>query len=285
MDDWQSSEKASPYTSAAKQKREQCSTPGQQHHQSATSPNVRTDDSSSNAGLSTESKSSTSSDYDPERDYNPVCECRNCQVQRCIRKTEDSCDCYDCINAMHATGRGKKSEHRQYKLKDAPTEGHKPKPPRQRGRTSYPWIKQLVKAQQPYKSNKSSKQNSVQKGALEEGQQRMSSGKTQPIVEESEEGTSNRPTMNVPVNEDHNSASSLKSNRAKRSSSNQVSQHSSSSLSPHTGQSSDFSNGTVETPETRTLSSTDQRGTTPTNSTMTSSNASTTPTSLHLHSD
>ncbi|KAJ1354160.1 hypothetical protein KIN20_010997 [Parelaphostrongylus tenuis] len=180
---------------------------------------------------------------------------------------------------MHATGRGKKSEHRQYKLKDAPTEGHKPKPPRQRGRTSYPWIKQLVKAQQPYKSNKSSKQKSVQKGALEEGQQRMSSGKTQPIVEESEEGTSNRPTMNVPVNEDHNSASSLKSNRAKRSSSNQVSQHSSSSLSPHTGQSSDFSNGTVETPETRTLSSTDQRGTTPTNSTMTSSNASTTPTS------
>ncbi|KAJ1367295.1 hypothetical protein KIN20_028179 [Parelaphostrongylus tenuis] len=56
MHDRQSSEKASPYSSAAKQEGEQSSAPGQQHHQSATSPHVTTSGNSSNAGLPTESK-------------------------------------------------------------------------------------------------------------------------------------------------------------------------------------------------------------------------------------
>ncbi|KAJ1360216.1 hypothetical protein KIN20_019138 [Parelaphostrongylus tenuis] len=237
--------------------------PRPQDLHSTTSPNATNGSMFSKAGSSTERKSDPSVDYDPDRDYNP-----------------DSCDCYDCINAMHAVGRGKTSKQKRYTLKDPPTEGHNPIPPRQRGRISYSWVKQLDKMQQPGKSNKSSRRMPAQKSTLEEDQQRLPSGKTQQLAEKREEFSFSSLSMDVPVNKNHISASSIMRNEASKSSSNQVSQGSRSSFSSHTGQSGGSTFRITERSGTRTLGSTGNLGTLTTTCTLTSTSASTMPASL-----
>uniref|UniRef100_A0A0K0CWY8 SAE2 domain-containing protein n=1 Tax=Angiostrongylus cantonensis TaxID=6313 RepID=A0A0K0CWY8_ANGCA len=235
----------------------------EQYPQSGTAPKPTADGKSLTAQSLTTKNLTTSTDYNPERDYNP-----------------DLCDCYDCVNAMRATGSDNKTGRKQYKLNDPPTEGHKPKPPRQRGKTTYPWVKQLTKLQQPDKPYNSFKQKSVQKDSLEVEQQRLSSGKNQLVPEKN--GTS--AIIGVPRNarrsKGYSSTDSLARHQDEEPSTKRISQEPPSSHSPQVDQSSGSTYKTTESSETRSYSSTDRRGTTPsTTGNMTSTDAPTTLTS------
>ncbi|KAJ1345646.1 hypothetical protein KIN20_000224 [Parelaphostrongylus tenuis] len=134
--------------------------------------------------------------------------------------------------------------------------------------------------QQPGKLNKSSRRMPAQKSTLEEDQQRLSSGKTRQLAEKRKKFSFSRLAMDVPVNKNHISASSMTSSQASKSSSKQVSQGSGSSFSSHTGQSGCSTFRIEERSGTRTLGSTGNPGTLITTCTMTSTSASTLPASL-----
>ncbi|VDM54833.1 unnamed protein product [Angiostrongylus costaricensis] len=236
--------------------------PSEQYLQSGTAPKPIADGKSLTAQSLTTKNLTTSTDYNPERDYNP-----------------DLCDCYDCINAMRATGSDNKTRRKQYKLKDPPTEGHKPKPPRQRGKTTYPWIKQLTKLQQPDKPYNSFKQKSVQKDFLEVKQQRLSSGKNRSVPENNASAI-NRVPRNARRSKSHGSIASLARNQDEEPSTKQISKEPPSPHSSQVGQSSGSAYKTTESSETRSYSSTDRRGaTSSTTGTMTSTDGPTTLTS------
>ncbi|VDL71949.1 unnamed protein product [Nippostrongylus brasiliensis] len=78
-------------------------------------------------------------DYDSTRDYNPVCDCRDCTRVREKRKEQGLCDCYDCIIAKQDTPASR--EHRE-KVKQS--QSHRTQRPKDRSKTEFPWVKRLA---------------------------------------------------------------------------------------------------------------------------------------------
>ncbi|WKX97395.1 hypothetical protein Q1695_013223 [Nippostrongylus brasiliensis] len=72
-------------------------------------------------------------DYDSTRDYNPVCDCRDCTRVREKRKEQGLCDCYDCIIAKQDTPASR--EHRE-KVKQS--QSHRTQRPKDRSKTEFP---------------------------------------------------------------------------------------------------------------------------------------------------
>ncbi|KAK5984827.1 hypothetical protein GCK32_010563 [Trichostrongylus colubriformis] len=90
-------------------------------------------------------------DYNPQRDYNPVCDCTNCANLRKYRLEQNLCDCYDCIMALHTDIDTPSCRESKEKLRRSPAQPHTRQPPRVRAKGSYPWVKRLTKVQQPGK--------------------------------------------------------------------------------------------------------------------------------------
>ncbi|XGW11280.1 hypothetical protein V3C99_012631 [Haemonchus contortus] len=100
-------------------------------------------------------------DYDPQRDYNSVCDCTNCRNERKNRSEQNLCDCYECIMALRNGVVLPTCEEREKKAQTPPGPGEtdveapKEEPreaPRERAKGSFPWVKRLVKTQQPDKA-------------------------------------------------------------------------------------------------------------------------------------